>query len=384
MHKNVNKIDEHRPLAIISVRQARRRTGAVRNVLEQAEYLQGMGYHVRICAERIDRNRLKKRGLQWFRIPRIPIKGYVRRVFFDWFVRHYVGIIRPDLFISHSDVCSHDILVIHNCAALTHERIHGCPAPDNEEVVRFHQRIFRKSNFRYLIANSELMKRDLIARYELDPSKVVVFYQGVDTAQFNNRNHQKSRHQGRRMLRLPDRADVVGLITSGAFNKRNVRFFLEVAANIRSHFPEMQFVVVGKDSSVEWYQNYANRLGLIDAVTFAPPVENVQFYYHALDVFVYPAKIEEYGRVILEALACGIPTIVGAATGASEIMQNDNVPVVLEGWDTENWTSEIISLIENPATAQANVEKGIMLAEKYAQPNRAKAMKELLNQLVNI
>jgi hypothetical protein len=94
---------KHRTLVIFSIRQIRRSTGAARNVLEQAEYMQKMGCDVRICAERVDLLRLKQQGLQWFRVPRLPINSDYRRRFFDWFVKRYIAIIKPDLFtqVSH-------------------------------------------------------------------------------------------------------------------------------------------------------------------------------------------------------------------------------------------------------------------------------------------
>lgn len=374
---------KNRPMAIFAVRQLRRTTGAVRNVLEQAEYIRRMGYEVRVCAERVDRTRLAERGFRWIWIPRLPIKGYARRVFFDWCVQRYISHIRPALFISHGDACSDDILVMHNCNALAHECLYGRPPAMEDELVRFHARVIDNSRFRCLIANSELMKRDLVRRYGLDPSKVRVFYQGVDTAMFNTRNHETLRKQGREMLHLPDQAYVAGLITSGAFHKRNVRFFLEVAASVRTQMPGVRFVVVGRDGSVEWYKNFARQLGLREVVVFASPVENVQAYFHALDLFIYPAVIEEYGRVVLEALACGIPSIVGAAVGASEIMEQERVPKIVEGWDTEQWTREIISLAEQPGEARAYADAGVLLAEKYSQSNRGEVMEELLTRLAN-
>jgi UDP-glucose:(heptosyl)LPS alpha-1,3-glucosyltransferase len=371
---------ERRPLAVFALRQVRRATGAVRNVLEQAEYAREMGYTVRICSERVDRTRLASRELQWVPILRLPVKGYIRRIFYDWSVQRYIHRAQPDLFISHGDARSHDILVIHNCFALAHERLHGNPARGHEQV-RFQERIIRESRCRFLIANSELMKRDLIERYELDASKVGVFYQGVDTTLFNVRNQDALRRQGRKTLRLPDRAFVAGLITSGAFHKRNVRFFLEVAAGVREHLPEAHFLIAGKDSSIRWYQNYAKQLGLENSVVFASPVKDVWRYYHALDAFVYPAKIEEYGRVVLEALACGIPSIIGAAVGASELMEIENVPTILKGWDKSHWVQQIISIAEQPNKASAHASAGIAMAEKYSQPKRSRAMKELLTEL---
>lgn len=374
---------KRRPLAVFAIRQIRRNTGAVRNALEQAEYIRGMGYEIHFCSERVNRDRLAASGFRWISIPRFPVKGYIRRVFFDWCVQRYIRRARPDLFISHGDACSDDILVIHNCVELAHERLEGAGSGEENELIRFHRKVIGKSRFRYLIANSELMKRDLIERYELNSSRVGVFYQGVDTALFNTNNHDQFREQGRRMLRLPDHAYVVGLVTSGDFHKRNVYFFLEVAAKVLARLPEVRFAIVGKDSSIERYRNYARELGLGDAVVFMQPVENVQACFHALDVFVYPARIEEYGRVVLEALACGTPAIIGSAVGASEIMLKKNAPAVLEGWNAEQWVGEILALAEHPEKARIYADAGVELAEQYSQPNCARVMRELLDSLAN-
>ena len=372
---------EKRPLAIFAIRQVRRATGAARNAIEQAEYVRNMGYDIRICAERVDRVKLAALGIRWIYIPRFPVKGYMRRVFFDWCVQRYVDYVKPELFISHADACSRDILVMHNCAELAHEQVHKSAAPDDDELIRFQRRVLQHGGFRYLIANSELMKRDFIERYELDSSKVGVFYQGVDTSIFNYLDHETFRYQGRRILGLSDDAYVAGLVTSGAFLKRNVRFFLDVAAHVKNHISKVHFVIAGKDSSIESYRSYAKSLGLDGVVTFAPTVDNVQLYFHALDVFVYPAKIEEYGRVVLEALACGTPAIISAAVGASEIMTLENIPKIIKGWDVERWAEEIIVLAKQPAKAQAYINAGISLAERYSQSNRGEAMRELLANL---
>jgi UDP-glucose:(heptosyl)LPS alpha-1,3-glucosyltransferase len=367
-----------KPVSVFAIRQIIRTTGTVRNLLEQAEYIQDVGFDIHICAERADRAFLKQKGFQWIKIPRFPVKGYFRRVFFDLLVQRYINRARPDLYISHGDACSNDILAIHNCPALYYECLNDTNSKSRESV-KFQERVIKKSDFRYLIANSELMRRDLIQRYDLDPSKVKVFYQGVDTTVFNNQNHSKLRRKGREVLGLDDKAYVVGLITSGSFAKRNVRFFIELAANLRTKFPETMFLIVGKDSKVKKYMQYAAQHGLKDTVIFSPPSNNVRIYYHALDLFVLPAKIEEYGRVVLEALACGIPTMIGSSVGASEIMINDSVPTVVNGWDIGEWVEKISFGINNPEKRLAQVDAGLKLAEKYSQKDY---LPDMLNSLM--
>ena len=135
MYNASDRVAVRKPLAVFALRQVRRSTGAVRNVLEQAECIHAMGYDVRICAERVDRARLAERQIRWARVPRLPVKGYPRRLFFDWWVQRYLRRVRPDLFISHGDARSDDLLVIHNCLALTQESLHGTISRETESVL---------------------------------------------------------------------------------------------------------------------------------------------------------------------------------------------------------------------------------------------------------
>jgi UDP-glucose:(heptosyl)LPS alpha-1,3-glucosyltransferase len=68
-------------------------------------------------------------------------------------------------------------------------------------------------------------------------------------------------------------------------------------------------------------------------VTFAPTIREVAQYFHAVDLLLYPAWLEEYGRAVLEGLACGTPALVSTAVGAAEVMTAEGVPELIEGWD---------------------------------------------------
>ncbi len=72
-------------------------------------------------------------------------------------------------------------------------------------------------------------------------------------------------------------------------------------------------------------------------MTFRAPIPDVEVLYHALDVYVHAAKWEEFGMTVLEALACGVPTITGeqgrrggdARRGMREFVLDDLTPEAL-------------------------------------------------------
>ncbi|MCX7883183.1 MAG: glycosyltransferase family 4 protein [Brevinematales bacterium] len=79
------------------------------------------------------------------------------------------------------------------------------------------------------------------------------------------------------------------------------------------------------------------REGVEDRVYFleARPMEKLVFFYNAIDVLVLPSKstswwIEQFGRVIVEAQACGTP-VVGSSSGEIPIVIGDERMVFPEG-----------------------------------------------------
>ena len=223
-----------------------------------------MGYDITIIAERYNREILDECGADFVRIMRWPIKGAYRRTWFDKRVQHWLRANPYDLFFSHGDSHSNDILVMHNCVRL-HEETCGTPELD---VAAFHDSVISAGDYRALITNSKLMADDFQQRYSVPNDKLRVFYQGVDTSLFNVSDKEALRCKARRELQLPETSKVVGLITSGDFTKRNVRFFLEVAGFLAANtsFP-IEFLVVGKSNSTRFAdQMFSKRPAVPDSI----------------------------------------------------------------------------------------------------------------------
>ena len=64
-----------------------------------------------------------------------------------------------------------------------------------------------------------------------------------------------------------------------------------------------------------------NDLGLTDHVIFPGfvPAEELPWWYRAAGLFVYPSLFEGFGLPVLEAMACGTPTITSNASSLPEV-----------------------------------------------------------------
>ena len=106
----------------------------------------------------------------------------------------------------------------------------------------------------------------------------------------------------------------------------------------------------------------ARRLGMAGQVTFATlPSTRMPGYYQGLDVLVVPSRTrpnwkEQFGRVIVEAMACGVP-VIGSSSGAiPDVIGNAGV-IVREG-DRAALAGALRGLMGDPDRRRDLAERG--------------------------
>jgi glycosyltransferase involved in cell wall biosynthesis len=143
---------------------------------------------------------------------------------------------------------------------------------------------------------SERDRRDLAARYELDPDRVVVVPNGADADAYRPVDPER-RAAAKLELGLPDRPAVLFAAADMPANRRGLRW-VEQAAALADRFT---FVVVG---------TVAKRRPARANLVVAGPVPDIQPWLEAADLAICP--IEHGGGTkikLLEALAAGLPTV---------------------------------------------------------------------------
>ena len=97
-------------------------------------------------------------------------------------------------------------------------------------------------------------------------------------------------------------------------------------------------------------QRLAAACGVAERVTFLPRSvsgADKEALFAAAKVFVLPSYSENFGNVVLEAMARGCPAVVTPGVGAAEVVRTSGGGVVAER-DPKALARALDSLIENP------------------------------------
>ncbi|MAX32778.1 MAG: hypothetical protein CME72_06915 [Halomonadaceae bacterium] len=333
--------------AAIAIRQVEKSTGASRVALAQAKLLNDLGFEVSLLVERGNADVVAEHGASVVKLWRWPFKGAFRRFWFNRRVQAWCRRHRPDVLLSHGDCETSDSLYLHNCVHLAEQYIRGRELPARHEVASIHDHVLGGGKFRQVVVNSRLMGNELTHRYGIEPTKIEVSYPGYDPQQFNEQRARADRTARRESLGVAEDEKLIGLVTSGNFAKRNVKGFVEMAAELQRRAPgRYRFLVVGKDKAAA-YQQQAKEAGVAERMIWRSTMPDVETVFGALDLFVLPAHIEEFGLVVAEAMACATPVLVSDRVGASELLADAYPDLVMpHGATCAEWADRMGALLD--------------------------------------
>ena len=151
--------------------------------------------------------------------------------------------------------------------------------------------------------------------------KVFESVQGVNINVFSPANNLYKRVL-REKLNIPH--DKIIIVTVGYLVKRkgfreifeslsslNVPFYYMVVGNYS--VPDYHYLIHINHEMKELYDLGKKMLG--DKISFTGPVENVNEYLQASDVFLLNSKREGFPNALLEAMACGLPSVIRQIPG---------------------------------------------------------------------
>lgn len=109
-----------------------------------------------------------------------------------------------------------------------------------------------------------------------------------------------------------------------------------------------QIMIIGEGNRKSTYQKLARSLGISSKIKFLELVTNdkISHYFNACDLFVLPSTSdsEGFGLVLIEAMACKVPTLTTDVIGSAGWFKKQKVTNFCKANDSKSLASEIIKL----------------------------------------
>lgn len=222
---------------------------------------------------------------------------------------------------------------------ILHNHSTSSPGETKRNIMKFMLRPFGRLFANHYLACSRLAGEWMYGRKMMDSGKVTIVNNAIDLKKYAF-NPQK-RNLLRKELGLADEF-VIGHVGRFMFQK-NHEFLIDVFAEAYKKNPHMALLLVGDGPLRPAMEEKVRKLGLTDHVKFLGLRNNVQDFYHVMDILVLPSHYEGLPVVGVEAQANGLPCLFSTKVTKETRLTHSAQFLDLEA-GASMWAEEIISI----------------------------------------
>jgi len=189
----------------------------------------------------------------------------------------------------------------------------------------------------------------------VNKEKIKIIYSGVDTTRFRPSNRS---------------GKIINILFVGRLEKyKGIYNLLKAFIKIQKNHKNIHLSIVGKGSEEEKLKKIVKEKKLENKVSFEiVPYHKIHKVYRNADIFVAPSKDtstwkEQFGYVLVEAMACGLPVITTNAGSIPEVVKD--AAIIIPQNDTKRITDELEMLLKSKRKREQLGKKARVFAVKY-------------------
>ncbi|MDR1763505.1 MAG: glycosyltransferase [Dysgonamonadaceae bacterium] len=190
----------------------------------------------------------------------------------------------------------------------------------------------------HIITVSNLTRNTVIEKYHQDPRKVTTVHNAVEPLSAEIESIKSKKGTKDKVVTF------LGRITM----QKGPEYFVEAAARVLKKADNVRFVMAGSGDMMDKMIRLAAQRNISDKFHFTGFMKGAQVYevLKSSDVYVMPSVSEPFGISPLEAMQCGVPSIISKQSGCAEIL---NRAIKVDYWDIEAMADAMYSIVSYPA-----------------------------------
>lgn len=201
--------------------------------------------------------------------------------------------------------------------------------PLHRLILDIEKRSFEDPRLQKLYTNSHMVKQEVLSRYAVDSSKLVVIHNGVEWAAFEKDFALWPEKKNEMMATLGLDPNCLQLLFVGHnYQRKGLERILRGLSLISDK--SIQLSVVGKEKNIDQFRALAKRLRIETRVFFFGARNDLSSFYQVADALVIPSFYDPFANVTVEALAFGLYTISSKSNGGCEVLTPETGCVIEE------------------------------------------------------
>ena len=192
----------------------------------------------------------------------------------------------------------------------------------HNELLQLENQVFDPGNTRAIIANSRLVRDEILAHSGFPAERIHVVYNGLSSP-----SKPADRAASRARLGL-DPGDLCVLFVGSGWERKGLRTAVRAVERMKN----ATLIVAGRGPADAFRSHSAKFVG---------PTSDLATLFGAGDLFVLPTYYDPFSNACLEALAAGLPVITTPANGFSEIIEPGTHGAIVPEGDASALAEEI-------------------------------------------
>ena len=165
--------------------------------------------------------------------------------------------------------------------------------------------------------------------------------------------------------------------------QKGPEYFVEAAAKVLEKCKDVRFIMAGSGDMMNQMIRLAAKHKIADRIHFTGFMKGEQVYevFKASDVYVMPSVSEPFGISPLEAMQCGVPSIISYQSGCAEIL---DYAIKVNYWDIDALADAMYALVSYPELHKMLKEEGLREVNSIKWEDAAKKLIDIYKRLLTL
>lgn len=218
------------------------------------------------------------------------------------------------------------------------------------------------------------MAEKLISSGKVSPSKVFVIPDAIDLENVCRRPQQNEVRKFLKKYNIPVGPHVVFL--GRLSHQKGVTYLIKAVGELKRHGTKATLILAGDGPYRAEIQKEVARQGISDRTIFTGFIhhDDVPVLLCSANVLVVPSIYEEFGSVLLEAMAAGVPIIASRVGGIPFTIRHGQNGLLVDPKNISELAESIHSILSDNALAQSLGNRAALDAQNYSLSKLARAV----------